>query len=137
MYNAGLSELCDMVHYGEQILTIAVMAILLTAPLGEIHHFVFYVLGSDVFPSVCLCQSVVPSSFWLKSSNNQSAFCWYSSSNQSAVNLELYRRSLKYFVLLLINQKPSLHNGKIPETRHSLPSIYLLLWKVLPMAVRA
>ena len=38
LYNAGLSDLCDMVHYGEQILTIAVMAILLTAPLGEIHH---------------------------------------------------------------------------------------------------
>ena len=33
---AGLADLCDMVHYGEQILTIAVMAILLTAPLGKL-----------------------------------------------------------------------------------------------------
>ena len=35
---AGLADLCDMVHYGEQILTIAVMAILLTAPLGKLQH---------------------------------------------------------------------------------------------------
>ena len=35
LLHAGLADLCAMVHYGEQILTIAVMAILLTAPLGQ------------------------------------------------------------------------------------------------------
>ena len=34
LLHVGLADLCSMVHYGEQILTIAVMAILLTAPLG-------------------------------------------------------------------------------------------------------
>ena len=36
MFFSDISSLCSMISYGEQILTIAVMAILLTAPLGKL-----------------------------------------------------------------------------------------------------